>query len=94
MGRLAVAPQGARRPEYGAGQIEPEALARIDGFEFEAVFFVGIDRLADQLPSLFDRHLCVGVSRAATYGGMTCDGHFPAGLERVRQYLDTSGWRA
>jgi hypothetical protein len=32
--RVAVAPELARRPEYLAGQIEPEAFARIDGLEF------------------------------------------------------------
>jgi hypothetical protein len=32
--RLAVAPEVARRPEYVAGQIEPEMFAQIEGLEF------------------------------------------------------------
>jgi hypothetical protein len=32
--RVAVAPDVARRPEYAAGKIEPEAFARIEGLEF------------------------------------------------------------
>jgi hypothetical protein len=32
--RVAVAPEVARRPEYIAGQIEPEVFARIEGLEF------------------------------------------------------------
>ena len=32
--RVAVAPDVARRPEYLAGMVEPEALARIEGLEF------------------------------------------------------------
>jgi hypothetical protein len=32
--RIAVAPDVARRPEYLAGTIEPEAFARIEGLEF------------------------------------------------------------
>src|ERR1700694_1939637 len=32
--RLTVAPEITRRPEYLAGQIEPEAYARIEGLEF------------------------------------------------------------
>ena len=68
-------------------------VRHIKGLEFEAVFFVGIDRLAERLPALFDRFFYVGVSRAATYLGVTCEGHLPAGLERVRRHFDTSGWQ-
>jgi hypothetical protein len=32
--RVAVAPEVARRPEYIAGQIEPETFAQIEGLEF------------------------------------------------------------
>jgi hypothetical protein len=32
--RIAVAPDVARRPEYLAGTIEPEAFARVEGLEF------------------------------------------------------------
>ncbi len=55
-------------------------VRHIKGLEFEAVFFVGIDRLAERLPDLFDRFFYVGVSRAATYLGVTCEGHLPPGL--------------
>ena len=68
-------------------------VRHIKGLEFEAVFFVGIDRLAERLPTLFDRYFYVGVSRAATYLGVTCDGHLPAGLERVRRHFDAKGWQ-
>lgn len=69
-------------------------VRHIKGLEFEAVFFVGIDRLAERLPALFDRYFYVGLSRAATYLGVTCEGHLPAGLERVRQHFDTNGWQS
>lgn len=59
-------------------------VRHIKGLEFEAVFFVGIDRLAQRLPALFDRYLYVGITRAATYLGVTCDGPLPTPLERVR----------
>jgi hypothetical protein len=67
-------------------------VRHIKGLEFEAVFFVGIDRLADRLPDLFDRFFYVGVSRAATYLGVTCEGRLPPGLERVRGHFGTGGW--
>jgi hypothetical protein len=59
-------------------------VQHIKGLEFEAVFFVGIDRLADMHPGLFDKYLYVGSTRAATYLGMTCDGELPSAIEGVR----------
>ena len=59
-------------------------VRHIKGLEFEGVFFVGIDRLAERLPDLFDRYLYVGITRAATYLGVTCDASLPASLEFAR----------
>jgi DNA polymerase III delta prime subunit len=59
-------------------------VRHIKGLEFEAVFFVGIDRLAQRLPDLFDRYLYVGITRAATYLGVTCEQSLPASLEFAR----------
>ena len=53
-------------------------VQHIKGLEFEAAFFLGIDRLARTLPDLFDKYLYVGVTRAATYLGLTCDAELPA----------------
>jgi hypothetical protein len=41
--------------------------------EFEGVFFIGIDRLAEKLPDLFDKYLYVGTTRAAFYLGLTTE---------------------
>jgi len=49
-------------------------VQHIKGLEFEAVFFVGVDDLAEQHPDLFDKYLYVGTTRAATYLGLTCHG--------------------
>jgi DNA polymerase III delta prime subunit len=59
-------------------------VQHIKGFEFEAVFFVGIDRLAAMKPELFDKYLYVGSTRAATYLGMTCDGELPSAITALR----------
>ena len=48
-------------------------VQHIKGLEFEAVFFVGIDKLAENQPELFEKYLYVGATRAATYFGMTCE---------------------
>lgn len=49
-------------------------VRHIKGLEFEAVFFVDLDRLAEQEPDLFDKYLYVGTTRAATYLGLTVQG--------------------
>lgn len=59
-------------------------VQHIKGLEFEAVFFVGIDKLAESHPSLFEKYLYVGATRAATYFGMTCEKDFPVKLAPIR----------
>lgn len=59
-------------------------VQHIKGMEFEAVFFVGVDRLAATYPDLFDKYLYVGSTRAATYLGVTCDGELPAAIASTR----------
>lgn len=59
-------------------------VQHIKGLEFEAVFFVGIDQLAEQKPELFDRFLYVGATRAATYLGLVCRANLPAKLNVLR----------
>ena len=49
-------------------------VRHIKGLEFEAVFFVGLDRLVEQEPDLFDKYLYVGATRAATYLGVMVGG--------------------
>jgi hypothetical protein len=69
------------------------AVEHIKGLEFEAVFFVGVDRLADLHPELFDKYLYVGTTRAATYLGITCDGVLPAPIARLRD-LFVPSWES
>lgn len=59
-------------------------IQHVKGLEFEAVFFVGIDRIARNNPRLFDRYLYVGTTRAATYLGIICDERMPPQLEPLR----------
>jgi UvrD-like helicase family protein len=49
-------------------------VQHIKGLEFEAVFFIGVDKLDELQPELFDKYLYVGATRAATYLGLTCAG--------------------
>ncbi|WP_192552853.1 ATP-binding domain-containing protein [Pseudomonas sp. IzPS59] len=67
-------------------------VQHIKGLEFEAVFFVGVDGLAEANPRLFERFLYVGATRAATYLGMVCHGELPARLENIRPFVATHWW--
>jgi hypothetical protein len=67
-------------------------VRHIKGLEFEAVFFVGVDRLATHIPDLFLRFFYVGASRAATYLGVVCDKGLPATLDGVRHHFSTGDW--
>lgn len=52
-------------------------VQHIKGLEFEAVFFVDLDRLADETADLFPSYLYVGSTRAASYLGLTCRKRLP-----------------
>src|SRR5262249_50688475 len=67
-------------------------IQHIKGLEFEAVFFVGIDGLAQRIPDLFQRFFYVGATRAATYLAITCEGALPVRLEAVRPHFSTGSW--
>ncbi len=67
------------------------AVEHIKGLEFEAVFFVGVDDLAEVHPDLYDKYLYVGTTRAATYLGFTCTGSLPHSLSALRAMF-ISGW--
>jgi hypothetical protein len=66
-------------------------IQHIKGLEFEAVFFVGVDSLAEKHPTLFDKYLYVGATRAATYLGLTCNQRLPRVIESLRPQF-TSDW--
>ena len=73
-------------------QIRVFEVQYIKGLEFEAVFFVGVDRLIALYPDLFDKFLFVGVTRAATYLGVTCEENLPMILEPLRPHLRGKDW--
>lgn len=64
----------------------------IKGLEFEAVFFVGVDVLAPRMPELFERYIYVGITRAATFLGLTCQAQLPQKLEPIRPLFSTAVW--
>jgi superfamily I DNA and RNA helicase len=67
-------------------------VRHIKGLEFEAVFFVGVDALAERLPDLFYRYLYVGITRAATFLGITCENNLPPILDPIRKLVSNGNW--
>ncbi|MCY1165206.1 hypothetical protein D9M73_51070 [compost metagenome] len=64
-------------------------IQHIKGLEFEAVFFLDVDRLAELKPELFDKYIYVGTTRAAAYLGLACETSLPAQLAPVRHHFAT-----
>jgi DNA helicase IV len=62
-------------------------VRHIKGLEFEGVFFLETDQLAESASGLLDKYLYVGATRAATYLGLTCRGALPAPLESLRVHF-------
>lgn len=64
----------------------------IKGLEFEAVFFVSADRMAELAPGLVDRFLYVGLTRARNFLGVTTDGNFPEELAHASSFFKQDSW--
>jgi hypothetical protein len=74
------------------GDVRVFDVQHIKGLEFEAVFFLGIDVLAERAPGLFNRYLYVGATRAATYLGVHCEGRLPSTLMVLEPHF-CGDWR-
>lgn len=64
----------------------------IKGLEFEAVFFVGVDRINALAPDLFAQMLYVGATRATRYLGITCEDVLPGLLGPLRPEFGGGSW--
>lgn len=68
------------------------SVEHIKGLEFEAVFFVGLDKLAETHHDLFDKYLYVGATRAASFFGITCEAGLPSKLAPIQELFQES-WK-
>jgi len=66
-------------------------IQHIKGLEFEAVFFINVDHLAQIKPHIFEKYLYVGFTRAATYLGLTSQNRLPSRIETLRPHF-TRDW--
>lgn len=68
------------------------SIKYIKGLEFESVFFVNIDQIAQQVPELIDKYLYVGLSRAASFLAVTYNTTFPEKIKFVEESFKEGNW--
>lgn len=67
-------------------------IKHIKGLEFEAAFFVSLDRLALLYPDLIGNYLYVGATRAAQFLGVTCEKELPGNYGQVLKDEFVTNW--
>ncbi|WP_165066806.1 hypothetical protein [Desulfovibrio sp. ZJ200] len=68
-------------------------IRHIKGVEFEAAFFISLDKLETKCPSLVGNYLYVGATRAATFLGVTYCSHMPKILAGDLATLFHQNWK-
>lgn len=63
----------------------------IKGLEFEAVFYVGLDRMAEIHKDLIDKYVYVGLSRARSFLGVTVERQFPQRFNCIAHHFTQGG---
>lgn len=64
-------------------------IQHIKGLEFQAAFFMDMDSLIQKKPTLFNKYLYVGATRAATYFGLTFTGTVPPEMAPMAEHFLT-----
>lgn len=78
-----------------AARVRVFPVEYIKGLEFEAVFYVGIDRMAEIHRDLLDKYVYVGLSRARSFLGVTYERQFPQRLKYLEGRFEFNGtWGA
>lgn len=62
-------------------------IQHIKGLEFQAAFILDMDALIQKKPTLFNKYLYVGATRAATYFGLTFAGGVPEAMARISEHF-------
>lgn len=62
-------------------------IQHIKGLEFQAAFFMDMDSLIQKKPTLFNKYLYVGATRAATYFGLTFTGEVPLEMIPISEHF-------
>lgn len=74
------------------GKVRIFSVKYIKGLEFESVFFLNINKIAERPPNLVDKYLYVGLTRAASFLGVVYQNQFPGGIKFVEDYFKEGDW--
>jgi len=74
------------------GKVRIFSIKYIKGLEFESVFFLNINDIALHHPELFDKYIYVGLTRAASFMGVTYERRFPNKLNNIEDCFLDSTW--
>jgi hypothetical protein len=66
-------------------------VEHIKGLEFEAVFYVGLDRMAEIHKDLIEKYVYVGLSRARSFLGVVFERQFPIRLKCIERHFQHDG---
>ena len=75
------------------GKVRIFSIKYIKGLEFESVFFLNINEIASTHPKLFDKYIYVGLTRAASFIGVTYERKFPEKIRNIEPCFSDSTWR-
>jgi hypothetical protein len=74
-----------------AARVRIFPVEQIKGLEFEAVFYVGLDRMAEVHRELIDKYVYVGLSRARSFLGVAFERQFPVRLKCIESHFEYGG---
>lgn len=74
------------------GKVRIFSVKYIKGLEFESVFFINLNEISKRAPQLVDKYLYVGLTRAASFLGVTYDGAFPEKIRFAEGYFEDGDW--
>lgn len=74
------------------GKVRIFSVKYIKGLEFESVFFLNINKIAERMPNLIDKYLYVGLTRAASFLGVVYQNQFPDEIRFVEDYFKEGDW--
>jgi hypothetical protein len=69
-------------------QVNIYNIETIKGLEFEAVFFIDIDKIENSNPEMILKYMYVGISRAAYYLFISFESELPKGLESFDKFIN------
>jgi len=76
----------------GKNKVKIFSVNYLKGLEFEAVFLIDINQIAEKNPELVATYLYTTLTRAVSFLAITYNRHFPESIEFVEKYFKDKNW--